>query len=61
MFKRNKNKIFKLCLIFNVLVEIIQLIPPARLFDIYYIMLNSLGEFIGLLLAIKFANYISDK
>lgn len=61
VFKGNKNKTFKLCLIFTVLVETIQLILPARLFDIDDIMLNFLGGFIGLILAIKFTNYINDK
>lgn len=61
VFKENKNKTLKLCLISTILVETIQIIMPGRLFDIDDIMLNFLGGFIGLILAIKFTNYVNRK
>ncbi|EPZ59898.1 vanZ like family protein [[Clostridium] sordellii ATCC 9714] len=45
----------------TIFVEIIQLILPGRLTDIDDIILNFLRGYIGVLLAIKFVNYINRK
>ncbi|WP_261291460.1 VanZ family protein [Paraclostridium sordellii] len=50
-----------LCLYSTIFVEIIQLILPCRLTDIDDIILNFLRGYIGVLLAIKFVNYINRK
>lgn len=61
IYKGNKNKVIKLCLITTILIESIQFILPSRLFDIDDIMINFLGGYIGLILAIKFTKYANDK
>ncbi|WP_330615622.1 VanZ family protein [Paraclostridium sordellii] len=60
-FKGENLKSIILCLYSAIFVEIIQLILPGRLTDIDDIILNFLGGYIGVLLAIKFVNYINRK
>lgn len=61
IYKGNKYKSLKLCLLGTIFAEIIQLILPARLTDIDDILLNFLGGYIGVILAIKFTKYINSK
>ncbi|WP_422395159.1 VanZ family protein [Paraclostridium sordellii] len=49
------------CLYSTIFVEILQLILPCRLTDIDDIILNFLRGYIGVLLSIKFVNYIKMK
>lgn len=61
VYKGNKYKSLKLCLLGTILVETTQLIIPARLSDIDDIILNFLGGYIGVIIAIKFTQYINSK
>ena len=60
-FKGNKSKSIKLCLYTTLFVETVQIILPARLFDIDDIMLNFLGGYIGVNMAIKFIKLVNNK
>ena len=61
IYKGNKYKALKLCLLGTIFAETIQLILPARLTDIDDVILNFLGGYIGVILAIKFTKYINSK
>lgn len=61
IYKGNKYKSLELCLLVTIFAETMQLILPARLTDIDDIILNILGGYIGVILAIKFTKYINSK
>ena len=56
---QNKTKSKILCLSTTLFVETVQIILPARLFDVDDLILNFLGGYIGIHMAIIFIKYLS--
>ncbi|MGL4913625.1 MAG: VanZ family protein [Romboutsia sp.] len=57
----NKTKSIKICLFTTLFVETTQIFLPARLFDVDDLMLNFLGGYIGIYLAILFIKILNKQ